>query len=132
MGTSEQNSTPTGVNTPPASSSPAANSTEDIRSPRPAPASTVQPVPVERSLKDISIFTKGSFVTSGKVVRAHDKVMTTNGSDTPYFFFVLQDGVCAFRPYDCTNRGPTDDFICSPSPARLLLGKNRLRGQERP
>ena len=76
--------------------SPAANTVHDITSPRPANSVDVRPVPVDTPLKDLSIYSRGSFATSGKVIRAHDKVMQT-ASGTPYFFFVLQDEVQSIK-----------------------------------
>lgn len=75
-----------------AAKSPGPSSQSEITSPKPVPAAAVIPIAAEIPLKDITIFTKGSFSTTGTVIRANDKVNVT-AAGTPFFFFVLQDEV---------------------------------------
>lgn len=78
--------------------SPAPSAAPEVRTPQAAPTAGGKPVPVDIPIASINLFTKGSFATTGKVTRAHDKVMTTTSGGTQYFFFVLtEDTVCLFQ-----------------------------------
>ena len=120
MSSDDASSTPKQNKPLPSIHSPFTPSAEVVNSPRAAPPATVRPTPVDRPLKDISVFTKGSFATTGKIVRAHEKAMTTTGSNTPYFFCVIQDGV---RAYSHTIAGAVHD-ACNSHTARFVQGRS--------
>ena len=106
-----------------APNSPAPSAAAEVHTPRAAPASSARPVPVQVPIASINLFTKGTFATTGKVTKAHDKVMTTNTGGTLYFFFVLTDNeVCKTI---CTHSPDTTGFY-----QMLGLERSRCNGCE--